>query len=264
VFSAAGLNLLPVALVGLLGGVHCAGMCGGIVSALSVAAPSPRNANPAVPARQGGAAALDNALKVLAYNLGRISSYTLAGAIAGGAAGVAGYGIGTLTRISSMQVAGYWLANLMLVALGLYLTGTWRGLTRLEALGQKLWRRIQPATRYLLPMNSPAKALALGGLWGWLPCGMVYSVLLTALLTGAAWSGALVMLAFGLGTLPNLLIIGLLGARMQSWTRRRSVRLGAGLLVLAFGVLGLVRAGHGMPLGWLDSVCITPSATPVR
>lgn len=248
--SAAGLNLLPIAMIGLLGGVHCVGMCGGIVSALSVAAR---------PSRQA-AGALDGGLKVLAYNLGRIGSYTVAGAIAGGAAGMAGRGIGALTSMSTLQIGGYWLANLMLVALGLYLMDLWRGLSRLELLGQRLWRRIQPLTKPFLPMDSPAKALALGGLWGWLPCGMVYSVLLTAMLTASAWSGALVMLAFGLGTLPNLVAIGLLGTRLQGWTRRRGVRLGAGLLVLAFGVLGLVRAGHGLSLGWLDTVCITPPA----
>lgn len=252
--SAAGLNLLPIALIGLLGGVHCIGMCGGIVSALSVASQPARKAFPVAVVSQTGTGAADSALKVLAYNLGRIGSYTAAGAIAGGA----GQGIGTLVQMSSLQIAGYWLANLMLVALGLYLMDAWRGLVRLEALGQSLWHRIQPATRYLLPMDSPAKALALGGLWGWLPCGMVYSVLLTALLTGSALSGALVMLAFGLGTLPNLLLMGLLGARMQSWTRRRGVRVAAGLLVLAFGILGLVRVGHGLSLGWLDAICITP------
>jgi uncharacterized protein len=257
-FSAGGLNLVPIAMIGLLGGVHCVGMCGGIVSALSVAAQPARKAFPVAVVSRAGTSALDGTLKVLAYNLGRISSYTMAGAIAGGVAGAAGYGIGTLSRISSFQIAGYWLANMMLIALGLYLMGAWNGLTRLEAVGQTLWRRIQPITRHFLPMDNAAKALALGGLWGWLPCGMVYSVLLTAMLTGSALSGALVMLAFGLGTLPNLLLIGLLGSRMQRWSRRRSVRIGAGLLVLVFGVLGLIRVANGLSLGWLDAICVTP------
>lgn len=251
--ASAGLNLLPIALIGLLGGVHCAGMCGGIVGALSVASQPARKAFPVPVVSRIGA--LDGAGKVLAYNLGRIGSYTLAGAIAGGA----GQGVATLTQISALQMAGYWLANLMLVALGLYLMNAWHGVARLEALGQALWRRIQPFTRRLLPMDTPAKALALGGLWGWLPCGMVYSVLLTALMTGSALSGALVMLAFGIGTLPNLLALGLAGARLQGWSRRRGVRVAAGLLVLAFGVLGLVRISNGLSLGWLDAICITPA-----
>jgi len=253
--SAAGLNLLPIAMIGLLGGVHCVGMCGGIVGALSVASQPARKAFPVAVVSHTGAGALDGALKVLAYNLGRIGSYAIAGAIAGGA----GQGIGTLAQISTLQVAGYWLANLMLVALGLYLMDAWRGLAQLEALGQKIWRHLQPLTKYLLPMDSPWKALALGGLWGWLPCGMVYSVLLTALLTGSPVAGALVMLAFGLGTLPNLLAMGLLGTRMQGWSRRRGVRIAAGLLVLAFGILGLVRVANGLSLGWLDAICLTPA-----
>lgn len=251
--ASAGLNLLPIALIGLLGGVHCVGMCGGIVGALSVAAQPARKAFPLPVVSQPRA--FDGAARVLAYNLGRIASYTMAGAIAGGA----GQGVATLTRIAALQTAGYWLANLMLVALGLYLMNAWRGVAWLETFGQALWRRIQPLTRRFVPMDTPLKALALGGLWGWLPCGMVYSVLLTALMTGSALSGALVMLAFGIGTLPNLLALGLAGTRLRDWSRRRGVRVAAGLLVLAFGVLGLLRIGNGLSFGWLDAICITPA-----
>jgi uncharacterized protein len=111
---------------------------------------------------------------------------------------------------------------------------------------------------HFLPMNTPAKAFALGGLWGWVPCGMVYSVLLTAMLSGSATSGAAVMIAFGLGTLPTLLGIGMVGARLQALTRRRAVRVASGLIVLAFGILGMYRAANGLSLGWLDAVCISP------
>src|SRR3569832_1659169 len=111
----------------------------------------------------------------------------------------------------------------MLIALGLYLMDAWRGLSRVEAAGHYLWRRIQPLMKVLLPMDRSWKSLALGGLWGWVPCGMVYCVLLTAMLSGSALAGAGVMLAFGLGTLPMLLGMGLLGARMLTWLRRRGV-----------------------------------------
>ncbi|WP_317204155.1 sulfite exporter TauE/SafE family protein [Janthinobacterium sp.] len=245
------LNLLPIFMVGLAGSVHCIGMCGGIVGALSAAAaPRPRAviAIAAAPAAAG-----ENLLRVAAYNSGRIGSYMLAGALAGGLAG----GAANLLRYAALQVAAYWLANLMLVALGLYLMDAWRGLARLEAAGNVLWRRVQPLLKPLLPMDSPLKALALGGLWGWVPCGMVYSVLLTALLSGSAAQGALVMLAFGLGTLPTLLALGLVGARIRAAVRRRGVRVACGLLVLAFGLLGLARAYHGVSLGWLDGLCLT-------
>jgi sulfite exporter TauE/SafE len=258
-----GLSLLPIFMIGLLGSVHCVGMCGGIVSAFSVASASTRRFPVAVVAGSGaaaGAGALESIIRVVCYNIGRIGSYAMAGAMAGGIA----RGARTLAGVSVMQVGGYWLANLMLVALGLYLMDAWRGLARLEAAGQMIWRRIQPLTKYLLPLDSPLKMLAVGGLWGWLPCGMVYSMLLTAMLTGSALSGATVMLVFGLGTLPTLLTMGLLGAQMRAWMQRRPVRLMSGLIVLSFGLLGLMRAANGLPMSWLDALCVTPLAAGVK
>jgi sulfite exporter TauE/SafE len=202
---------------------------------------------------------MDAVLRVLSYNAGRIGSYTIAGAIAGGVA----RGASTLAGVSVVQHAGYWLANLMLVALGLYLMDAWRGLAHLEAAGQLVWRRIQPLTKRLLPLDSPLKMLAVGGLWGWLPCGMVYSVLLTAMLSGSALSGASVMAVFGFGTLPTLLAMGLLGVQMRNWMQRRSVRVLGGTIVLGFGLLGLARAASGMPSSWLDAICISPAGAGV-
>ncbi|HJV74301.1 MAG TPA: sulfite exporter TauE/SafE family protein [Noviherbaspirillum sp.] len=252
------LHLLSVFMIGLLGGVHCVGMCGGIVSAFSVA--SSRRPFPVAVTNGSGAIAqapvLGDALRVAAYNTGRISSYAIAGAIAGGVA----EGARTLSFVSSLQIGGYWLANLMLVALGLYLMDVWRGLARLENVGQLVWRRVQPLMKHLLPVDSAAKAFALGGLWGWVPCGMVYSVLLTAMMTGSASSGAMVMLAFGAGTLPVLLTMGMLGTRLQTWTRKRWVRVVSGGIIVAFGLLGIVRAANGLSLGWLDAICLTPPA----
>ena len=136
----------------------------------------------------------------------------------------------------------------------------WHGLSRIEAVGQFAWKRLQPLIRRLVPVQSPLQAFALGGLWGWVPCGMVYSVLMTALLTGSAMQGALVMLAFGLGTLPLLFTMGVAGSSVQPLLQKRPVRIVAGLLVLAFGILGLVRVGMGLSHGWLDALCITPAA----
>lgn len=155
-------------------------------------------------------------------------------------------------------MSAYWLTNLMLVALGLYLMDAWYGLTRLEELGQGLWRRLRPLIQPLLPMDSPGKAFALGGIWGWLPCGMVYSVLLTAMFSGSAFSGASVMLAFGLGTLPAMLGLGLLGQRLRALAQQKTMRRVTGGVVLAFGVVGLLRAAGVVSLGVLDMLCITP------
>jgi len=245
-------------MIGLLGGVHCVGMCGGIVGAFSMT--STRRPIPIAVSDGAGAvpqaAMFEDAGRVMAYNAGRLASYAVAGAIAGGIA----QGLRTLSFMSSIQTGGYWLANLMLVALGLYLMDAWRGLARLEAAGQVIWRRVQPLVKHLLPVDHVGKAFLLGGLWGWVPCGMVYSVLLTAMLSGSATSGAAIMLAFGAGTLPVLLTMGMLGTRLQQWTRRRAVRIVSGTIVLAFGVLGLVRAANGMSFGWLDAICLTPPA----
>jgi sulfite exporter TauE/SafE len=248
-----GIGLLPVFVVGLLGSVHCAGMCGGIVGALSVA-PSGR----AVPVRVVSAAAPPALANVLAYNLGRIGSYMMAGALAGGI----GQGAYALARLPALQAGGYWMANLMLAMLGLYLMDAWRGLARLEQGGQLLWRHVAPLLRHVLPRHGagPGRMLAAGALWGWLPCGMVYSVLATAMLSGSAFDGALVMLAFGLGTLPMLLGLGLLGARLRAQLGVRGVRLACGALVLGFGLLGLARAAGGLPHSWLDTICVTPGA----
>ncbi len=249
------ISLLPIFLVGLLGGVHCVGMCGGIVGAFAVA--TPRRAFPVAVSTAGGlpATVADSGARVLAFNAGRIGSY----AIAGAAAGLLG-SIPALINIAAVQTVAYWLANLMLVLLGLTLMNVWHGLARVEALGRFAWRRVQPLMRGLLPVQNPVQALALGALWGWVPCGMVYSVLMTALLTGSAAQGALVMLAFGLGTLPLLFTMGVAGTSIQPFLQKRSVRTVAGVLVLAFGLLGLVRVGTGLSHGWLDAVCITPVA----
>ena len=210
---------LALFLIGLLGGTHCVGMCGGIVGVLSMG-PAAR------PALH------------LAYNFGRIVSYGLAGALAGalGAASLA------LSGQLPLRIALFVLANLMLVALGLYLMGATRALAFSERLGQRLWRHVQPLTRSYLPATRVAQAFPLGLLWGWLPCGLVYSALVTALTSGSALHGAGLMLAFGLGTLPNLLLAGLLAVRLRSYLARPPVRLIAGALVLAFGLWGLLGA----------------------
>jgi len=142
----------------------------------------------------------------------------------------------------------------MLIALGLYLAGAWSMVRRIEQAGSMLWQHIQPLTRSLFPIATPARALLLGTLWGWLPCGLVYSVLVTALASGHAQSGALIMLAFGLGTLPSLLAIGLFWERCRHWVQSPTVRLAAGLIVMAFGIYGLIKVGYIFALhGWMGS-----------
>lgn len=131
------------------------------------------------------------------------------------------------------------LANLMLVALGFYLMGATRALGFAERLGQNLWRHIQPLTRRFLPARTVWQAFPLGMLWGWLPCGLVYSALAMSLTSGSALRGAGMMLAFGAGTLPTLLLAGILAVRLNEYMARPVVRGIAGLLVMSFGLWGL-------------------------
>ncbi|MDH1262748.1 sulfite exporter TauE/SafE family protein [Pseudomonas sp. GD03944] len=206
--------LVSALILGLLGGGHCLGMCGGLMGALTLAIP---------PERRGQRLRL-----LLAYNLGRILSYTLAGLLIG----LAGWAVANSPAANAMRV----VAALLLITMGLYLAGWWSGLTRIEALGRGLWRYIQPLTRRFMPVTSIPRALVLGGLWGWLPCGLVYSTLLWAASQGNAADSAALMFAFGLGTLPVLIATGLAAERLTALLRKRSVRIAGGVLVILFGI----------------------------
>lgn len=209
-----------VFLAGLFGGGHCAAMCGGVIGALSAQ----------------GRAALN---LQLAYNFGRIGSYIAAGGVAGAIGGLA-----LMENILPLQIALYVLANVLLVLVGLYLAGWSNAVIRLEGPGRWLWRRISPLTGRFLPAVTIPRSLAVGGIWGWLPCGLTYSVLAIALLSGSGISGAGLMAAFGLGTLPNVLAAGLLFRRLRPWFQSRLGRWIAGGLVLGFGVAGLLHAAQ--------------------
>jgi uncharacterized protein len=217
-------------LVGLLGGTHCAGMCGGIVGALAVQTPGGRAGWPLH----------------LAYNCGRILSYAVAGALVGAIGGL-GLAFGPVAKI---QLAFYLVASLMLVALGFYLMGFTRSLAFVERLGQGIWKRVQPYTSRFLPVHSVAQALPLGMLWGWLPCGLVYSVLANALVSGSAVRGALAMAVFGLGTLPNLLLAGMLFSRFRRFAQSPVARAISGTLVMGYGLYGLYNVVNMGALIW--------------
>lgn len=206
--------LLSALMLGLLGGGHCLGMCGGLMGALTLAIP---------PDQRGRRLRL-----LLAYNFGRILSYACAGLLMG----LAGWAVANSPAAMILRI----VAALLLVAMGLYLAGWWSGLTRIEALGRHLWRHLQPFASRLMPVSSLPRALLLGAIWGWLPCGLVYSTLLWASSQGAPADSALLMLAFGLGTMPVLLATGLAAERLTALLRLRGVRIAGGLLVILFGL----------------------------
>lgn len=215
-------------LLGLFGGLHCIGMCGGIVSALTAAGGSAHSKCRRTAAQ-------------LLYSAGRISSYAVAGAIAGG------LGWSLLSLIG--PEAARWLrilAGAFLIAAGLYLAGWWFGLARLEQLGTHAWRHIAPLSRRLQPLDHAWKQFAAGAVWGWIPCGLVYAALAGASAAGGAAEGAAMMAAFGFGTLPALLAAGTASQALLSGVQTR--RLAGGLLVV-FGLWTILAValpgGHG-------------------
>jgi sulfite exporter TauE/SafE len=227
-------TLTSAFLVGLLGSTHCIAMCGGIVGALTMGlAPA---------ARRSPWALLPY---LLAYNIGRIASYAVSGALLG----LLSAQVLRITTPAGAQLFTRIVAGGFMIAFGLYLSGWWPVLTRLESLGAKLWKHIEPIGRRFLPVNHPLKALALGLVWGWLPCGMVYSALAWALVSGSATDGALLMLAFGLGTLPMLLALGAAARWLGHLARQRWLRVGAGVVLILFGLYFMLapRSPHHAP-----------------
>ena len=215
------LSLMSAFLVGLLGGGHCIGMCGGIVSAVSMHLPHHKP-------KLGF---------LFAYNAGRILSYCLAGVIAG----LVGATSFFLQHILPIQHILYGLSSLILIALGLYLAGFWYGITYLENAGQMIWKALQPYSKRYIPVQNLKQAFILGSLWGWLPCGMVYSALIAASATASAYHGGLLMLAFGLGTLPTLLTMGMATVKLKAFLQNIWVRRASGLLVIGFGLVGILN-----------------------
>lgn len=230
-----GAALSAVLLTSVLGGVHCAAMCGGIATGFSMWSP-----------RMG----LGHALQL---NLGRVAGYVLAGAAVGGI----GDGVLRLFELDALALAMRTAVGLVLVVMALRLLDRTGRLGFLSRPGARVWKWLQPLQRRLLPANTPARRIAAGMLWGWLPCGLSTTVLAAAWLSANARDGALVMAAFGLGTLPVMLPLTWSGARVGRWLQRPALRRGAAMLVMCAGVLTLsapwlmhVPALHGV-LGML-------------
>ncbi|MDH5408686.1 MAG: sulfite exporter TauE/SafE family protein [Gammaproteobacteria bacterium] len=221
------ISFIAVLIAGFLGGVHCVGMCGGIVGALSMGLPNEKRTHIRA-----------NFPYLILYNLGRILSYAIAGAI------VAGLGALAIDLLSIRQAQLYLqlIAAVFMILLGLYLNGWWRILIRVEHVGSFIWQRLEPIGRKFLPIQHPVHAFILGMLWGWLPCGLVYSILIMTLMSGDALSGALLMFSFGIGTLPNLLAMGIFAAVIQKFVQQFWVQQIAGGLVIIFGLYTLWQA----------------------
>ena len=247
-------SFIAAVVIGLLGSTHCVGMCGGIVGALSLGLSSEiQSSRPAL------------AGHLLAYNLGRIFSYMMAGAIAG-LIGSQFHILSSGMRLPILTV----LSGLFIIALGFYLAGWWRGLVVLERGGAVLWRRIEPLGRRFLPVKSAPQALGVGLVWGWLPCGLVYTALVWSL-TAESWlQGATLMLGFGLGTLPMLLMMGGMASQVKRLTQNIYVRQGVAVIMLLMGAWVIYNAlagpghqhGHGHDHSGHDMSMVVPATLP--
>lgn len=225
--------LIGAWLAGLLGGPHCLAMCGGFLTAIAGSGvPAEAQGKPLLPARV-------LVRRQLLYNLGRITTYASLGAIAGGVGGLA---LASAASLLAVQRALFVLANLFLLGLALGIAGRGERFAWLQRAGAAMFARALPAARPLLVRHAPWARYAAGMVWGLVPCALTYSVLPVALFAGGAPQGAAVMLAFGIGTLPNLAVAGVVMARARHWLDRRDVRLAAALLLATFAAIGLWRA----------------------
>ena len=211
-------------LTGFVGSAHCVGMCAGIAGLVAV---------------QAEVHSLRARLPLaIAYNAGRLTSYAILGLL------VAALGSGAAALTPALAGPVRMLAGGIIILIGLQIAFDWRLLLPLERMGGVLWNRLAPLARRLLPVSSVPRAFALGMVWGWLPCGLVYGVLLVAA-SNRPLDGALVMLAFGAGTLPAMLTAGLGAARLSQLLRRRNTRLGLGLLIVILGAATLIMPLFG-------------------
>lgn len=213
-------TLLTLFILGFFGGTHCVGMCGGLSTAFSLQLPPH----------------IRRIWLIILMNLGRLSSYIIIGALMG-ALSQAG---NLLNQTHTIQQILFIFANLLLLLMGLYLAGIMYLASKIERIGQPIWRRLNPFLSKLLPIKSITSCFLVGLLWGWLPCGLVYNASLYALSSGSAYQGALYLAAFGLGTLPNLLTIGVFASQLQTYLQNNKIRLISGLLVSAWAIYQLL------------------------
>lgn len=217
--------LLTALIVGLFGSLHCAGMCGGIASALGMSMKQQASDNDKV------------LYAALFFQLGRLSSYAIAGFVAGS--------IGDILTQSEIikNIATYLrlFSALFIIALGFYLAGLMPFFALIEKMGVPVWKKIAPLSRHLLPVTRLSQAYGLGLLWGWLPCGLTYSILLWSVAAGSGIEGSLLMLAFGIGTLPAMLSITLGASKITGLLKQPLIRRVVGLLMVVGGVLILMN-----------------------
>lgn len=225
---------INAAFVGLLSTVHCLGMCGGIAGALMFGVDAEQRKRPT---RMFGYAA--------AYNFGRILTYSAAGALVGWF----GQGLFDFALPAHAHIYPLVAATVFMMALGLYIAGWLPGFARIESAGLPIWKKLEPISRRLLPINSLAQALGFGLIWGLLPCGLVYTLLIWSVSLHDPVKSMLFMASFGLGTLPSVMSAGIVSGALARIARNPRLRAAAGLIIVAMALgglyLALQQSGHG-------------------
>ncbi len=218
-------------LIGLFSSLHCFGMCGGLVGAMTMSLDPKIRQQPT----QLG-------LYTFSYNFGRISSYVIAGFLVGW--------FGQRLRDFLMPEEGIavlrLIASLLIIAMGFYIAGWFprfsQKFSKIEKLGVPLWKILQPIGQRMLPVKNLRQAFLFGAVWGWLPCGLVYYVLLLSPAKDGAINAALFMLLFGLGTLIPMMAAGFLSGRLAPIRQSQKIRYFSGLILILMGLLGLFLA----------------------
>ena len=221
--------LISAWLVGILGGLHCMSMCGGFVAA-TAARDRTGDTSPLLPRRA-------IVRQQMGYHAGRIFTYALLGT----AFGAGGAALLRANDVLTLQRTMFVFANVLLLVLGVSLALNTQGRGWLQRAGARAFAAVLPSVRPLLRQPGMRGRLALGLLWGLVPCALVYSVLPLAMFAGGPWQGAMVMFAFGLGTLPNLAAAGMLLQRSRPLLERTTLRVAAGALLIAFAFAGIYR-----------------------
>jgi len=230
-----GLTLGAALILGIAASGHCLVMCGGISSALGLASARSPDGAPRVPL-------------IVAYQIGRIVSYAIAGALAGG---VVGFVVDWLD-MDAVRRGLRALSAVALVAAALVAFGALRDPG--SRVGQLLWRRIAPIGRRLLPVTSAARALGFGMVWGWMPCGFAYTVILIAALEQDALRAAGTMLAFGMGTAPTMIALAYGARRAANFAAGGTARRVAGTVLICSAALTLLAPQIVAAAPWLHPV----------
>lgn len=214
-------QLISALIMGLLGSGHCLAMCGGVASSLTLAVKDKSQVK----------------RYTLLYNLGRTLSYCIAGALA------AGISQQFASRSTTFSFALSVLSGVFMILVGLYIMRLTFSLNWIEKVGKfAIWQHLVKLNKRLLPVNSNAKALAYGMLWGWLPCGLVYSALLFSISMQSAVYGASFMLLFAIGTLPAMVGLAFAADKFKQILNHNAVRMVFGNIFIFYGLYLLIIA----------------------